>query len=520
MAAHNLWTRRSRTAFNTFGIIVSCSLLLLVMAGTRGARDGLINLFEQSEFATKLAILPGRMKTVENEPPKEKLQLESGIAPQREARLREKLEKEWERKNLPRTKIGDTELAKLRDTSPLISVLPTRALSCQLDLEGQKVAARIGCFSLADNQLIDRVIAGSPPKENESRNRIWIDEFRAYEMGFRTDEELETLVGKRVKLRFKIAAASLPPNLKRMASMFGLSSFQAAEIDQIADALRKLFAAVDDTDLNDLEKQIVRSAAEKMGLGPQPEDSETKTDAKNEPFIYRDFLIAGIVKPPEISTSSIFTVPRANQNSELLIDFRDHAEIHHVTNPNHTHFYCIATVKSPTDLEAAVDAVENQGFETRSAIGILQRADEELWKVRLIVAALALVIMLIASVGIMNTMIIAVMERTPEFGIMKAVGANDSDIRRLMLLEAALTGVLGVAISLILVRIVDGLASGFARQYIESRLKEDFEFSVFVYSLSDTLIVVAIAIAVCTLASLIPSNRAAKLDPVVAMRSR
>jgi putative ABC transport system permease protein len=191
-----------------------------------------------------------------------------------------------------------------------------------------------------------------------------------------------------------------------------------------------------------------------------------------------------------------------------------------MSNPNHTHFYCIATVKSPTDLEAAVDAVENQGFETRSAIGILQRADEELWKARLIVAALALVIMLIASVGIMNTMIIAVMERTPEFGIMKAVGANDSDIRRLMLLEAALTGVLGVAISLILVRIVDGLASGFARQYIESRLKEDFEFSVFVYSLSDTLIVVAIAIAVCTLASLIPSNRAAKLDPVVAMRSR
>ena len=39
MALQNLWARRSSTAFNIFGIVVSCSMLLLVFAGTRGARD-------------------------------------------------------------------------------------------------------------------------------------------------------------------------------------------------------------------------------------------------------------------------------------------------------------------------------------------------------------------------------------------------------------------------------------------------------------------------------------------------
>ena len=70
MAVQNLWTRKSRTAFNIFGIVISCAMLLLVFAGTRGAREGLLNLFSQSDFARQFAITAGRDKSALPKNPK------------------------------------------------------------------------------------------------------------------------------------------------------------------------------------------------------------------------------------------------------------------------------------------------------------------------------------------------------------------------------------------------------------------------------------------------------------------
>jgi len=207
-----------------------------------------------------------------------------------------------------------------------------------------------------------------------------------------------------------------------------------------------------------------------------------------------------------------------NQGLDLLIDWRDYHEIDSTIHPTRVYYYSVASVENSADLKEAVALFESKGLETRSALEILEKADSELGKVRLIVGAIALVILLIASVGIMNTMIIAVMERTPEFGIMKAIGAKDSDIRRLMLIEAALTGILGAIVSLGVARLIDTAITRFARQYIESRIRDSFDFDIFVYTISDAFIVTAIAIVICMLASLLPSRRAAKLDPVVAMK--
>jgi len=170
------------------------------------------------------------------------------------------------------------------------------------------------------------------------------------------------------------------------------------------------------------------------------------------------------------------------------------------------------------DLKIVIDAVQASGFETRSAIEIIDKADEQLGRVRLIVAVIAVVILLIACVGITNTVIIAVMERTSEFGIMKAIGATDADVRNLMLVEAFLTGLVGAIVSVGFAFLVDSVTSQYARQVIETRIDQSFDFRIFVYSTSDVLLIGLIAIGVSMLASVLPSRRAAKLDPVVAMK--
>lgn len=515
MAVQNLWTRKSRTAFNIFGIVISCAMLLLVFAGTRGAREGLLNLFSQSDFARQFAITAGRDKSALPKNPKASpIEPGAGISKDRRERIGEKLDKAWETRNLPLVRMTLEKLETLRETSKIASVMPQQSMRIQLSFEDQRLSANAACFSTETSGLEKRIIAGEPPQADSSRGKVWIDEYRAWRLGYKTDEQLNELIGKTVKLQASVAAPKLSPKMQRLARLFGVKG--APETQQIADTFRKLFDDVDQTSLNEIEIAAVQTVARRLGL-----DSALPTEepnAEKNQLAVREFEIAGIVKPPDQSATTLFQVTRANRGTDLLIDWRDYHAIEKATNSNRIYYYTLGAVSDASELKEAITEVEAAGFTTRSALEVLEKADIELGKVRLIVAAIALVILLIASVGIMNTMIIAVMERTPEFGIMKAVGAKDSDIRQLMLIESALTGVLGAAVSFGVARLLDSVISRFARRYIETRVRQDFDFDVFVYSIGDGLLVAVIAVVICTLASLLPSHRAAKLNPVEAMK--
>jgi putative ABC transport system permease protein len=518
MAVQNLWARKSRTAFNIFGIVVSCSMLLLVFAGTRGAREGLLNLFEQSDFAKQVAIRQGRKKPTKDARPEELTESFTGVSPDRKERISQQLTEAWELKNLPVTRIDLKQLELMRSSDFLVSVLPTQSLPTQLEIDGQKIAARVACFSPETSGLKERIISGHTPQTHSAKGKIWLNEFRAWQLGYKTDEELKSLIGKKVTLRIQSASASLSPQMKRLAGLFGVRGIN--EVEQVADTFRKLFADADQTSLTELEQQAIREVAVRLGLDSKSFADSVINESINDrpPFVFREFEIAGVVKPPEKSVRDLFQLARTNSGSDLLINWQDFHAIEKATRPNRIYYYCVGTVTNTEGLRSAITELETTGFETRSAIEILDKADIELGKVRLVIAAIALVILLIATVGIMNTMIISVMERTPEFGIMKAVGAQNADIRKLMLFEAAFTGLLGAAVSLVVARGIDLVVSQFAKRYIETRIRQGFDFSVFVYSIGDAIIVVTISVAICMLASLLPSSRAAKLDPVEAMR--
>lgn len=515
MALQNLWARKSRTLFNIFGIVVSCSMLLLVFAGTRGAHNGLMNLFSDSDFATKFAVRPGRNYNVTPKTPKKNLEsLGEGINKDRMERIREKIDKAWEIKNYPVTRVTLEKMSELRNLPGIESVLPNTSISVQMTIGDRAVPAKVVCFSVASSGLSSRISAGHAPQDHSARGKIWIDEYRAWQLGYKTDAQLESLVGQKAQLRIQVDSAKLSPGIKRFASAFGVSGIN--ETEQVANTFRKLFSDLDQTSLDDLEKEAVRAAAQRFGLDSEP--GKVAATENGDPFIFRDFEIAGIVKAPEKSKTSIFQMATPNRGKDLLMDWRDFHAIEKATRPKQVYYYSVGSVENSNDLREAVTLVEEQGMTTRSALEILDKANEELGKVRLAVGAIAGVILLIASVGIMNTVIIAVMERTPEFGIMKAIGATDSDIRWLMLIEAALTGILGALFSIVVAFLIDAAVSQYARRYIEQKLREDFDFQVFVYSFGDMFIVCAIAIGVCMLASLLPSRRAAKLDPVIAMK--
>jgi ABC-type lipoprotein release transport system permease subunit len=131
---------------------------------------------------------------------------------------------------------------------------------------------------------------------------------------------------------------------------------------------------------------------------------------------------------------------------------------------------------------------------------------------------LLVVLLIVITVGIMNTLWIAIRERTREIGTLRAIGMQRAIVARLFLLEAGLLGVFGVAVGVGLGALAISLLNA-ARIHVprsvqlflmRDTLRLDFELSV---------IVAAVALITCVtcLAALYPSLRAARLKPIDAM---
>jgi putative ABC transport system permease protein len=105
-------------------------------------------------------------------------------------------------------------------------------------------------------------------------------------------------------------------------------------------------------------------------------------------------------------------------------------------------------VKKLEDVEKVQDAIKEMGFGAWSFTNILRQMLDATKTIRTVLGAIGAVAFFIAAIGITNTMVMSIYERTREIGIMKVLGCVLGDIRGLFLLESAMIGVLGGALGI------------------------------------------------------------------------
>lgn len=169
------------------------------------------------------------------------------------------------------------------------------------------------------------------------------------------------------------------------------------------------------------------------------------------------------------------------------------------------------------DSEAVADvvtAVQEAGYSAFSLKQVIEQIDQGFGVFRGILAGIGGVALLVAAIGIANTMIMAVLERTREIGIMKAVGASPNDIRLLFLAEAGVVGILGGVIGLAL-----ALAGGRVIEEIIRQMNPRTSPSgIFLVDLPLALGALGLALAVSLLAGFLPSRRAMRMSALSALR--
>ncbi len=100
-------------------------------------------------------------------------------------------------------------------------------------------------------------------------------------------------------------------------------------------------------------------------------------------------------------------------------------------------------VKDIQDVQRIQQHIKDMGFECFSLSDILKSMQETALGIQALLGGIGAISLLVAALGITNTMIMSIYERTREIGVMKVLGANLNDIRKLFLLEAGMIGFLG-----------------------------------------------------------------------------
>ena len=225
----------------------------------------------------------------------------------------------------------------------------------------------------------------------------------------------------------------------------------------------------------------------------------------------KTFEVAGILKPGSSALlNGVVMMLESDMKDLLNIDNEIDLIVVRVENKDN-----LDKVANDIKNKLRKDRKEKLGeedFSVQTPVQSLAAINTILNIIKIIVVGIASISLIIGGVGIANTMYTSVLERTKEIGVMKAIGAKNSDIMRLFVIESGLFGLIGG---------ITGAIFGLSLSYLVSTIANSyFGQNIIAISLSWPLLIGAASFSffIGILAGLIPSYLASKMRPVEALR--
>jgi len=173
-------------------------------------------------------------------------------------------------------------------------------------------------------------------------------------------------------------------------------------------------------------------------------------------------------------------------------------------------------VENSRFLKEVSDKITAMGFLVSSLSETVEEANKVFTAIQVILGSFGVVALIVAAIGMANTMTVSLLERTNEIGIMKAIGASDRDVRWMFLVEsmaiALLGGLTGIGLNFLLTKILN-----FAFNILAKSLGGQ-EVVLFFTPFWFMILIIVFSLFVGIFSGFFPAKRAAQMDPLEALR--
>jgi ABC-type antimicrobial peptide transport system permease subunit len=181
-----------------------------------------------------------------------------------------------------------------------------------------------------------------------------------------------------------------------------------------------------------------------------------------------------------------------------------------------SYFTLVVQTDASSHVKATQEAIKKMGFSTYSILDASKGLNRFFMFLDLFLGIFGSLAIAVASLGIVNTLVMAILERRREIGIMKAIGASDADVQKLFFVEASSMGAFGGALGILLGWTIGRVINIGTNIYLQRNQIPPENF----WYVPMWLVALAMgfSIVVSLIAGIYPASRAAKLDPVQALR--
>jgi putative ABC transport system permease protein len=493
-----LWQQKSRTVLTTLGVVFGTFVLAASLSIGQGVQDTFDRETHKSDVLREIRIQP---QFGDSKGSASKAEVKGTMNEARRERLRDAIGAH--RRNVAAAApipLSRERLAELARLPHVEAVVPQTWQGGQAVLGQKSQSTAISAARLNDLTAGEHLVEGRF-FESPDEPSVVVSEYLLYRLGVVDDDAVKGVVGKKLTVEFRAHAG--PPGLSLDLSKSDgeePSRDEIAALDKVKQALPAVLAQLK---LSPGQLQTLQKA---LSGAPQ----------KAAPNLTREFTIVGVMRGRTTEEQQVWDP--LHVDGDLILPYGTATDL--FTSSGEMQVVNMATllVDRDSNVESVLAEIHNLNL---PAFAFLEGIKHERLMYLLIFAGMtcvAAVALLVAAMGIANTMLMSVLERMREIGIMKAVGASNGQLQLVFLVEGALIGLVGGGFGLTLAVLSSYPGDAWVRTMVNRDIKIELKEALFVFPAWLCLTVLAFAVVITTLAAVYPARRAAMVDPVTALR--
>jgi putative ABC transport system permease protein len=509
LAFSALYQQKARTTLTTLGVVIGSFVLLLSLSIGQGVRAVITDEWRRNDQLRRINVWAGR-QSLEQDIPPEEIEVKGEMSDARRERLRQALIRHGQGKPKQDTvkRLTPERLDELTALDHVIAVVPyIEWYGGRIHFQGKAQRGSVTCADPEDRLYRERLVSGAFFTADQRRG-VLVSEYLLYQFGVRDEADVSKVMGQSLRLEL----SSQPYRSNSLLWLLGGESgnLTPAEENMLGKIADQLPALVTRLDLNADEKDTLTTLLKRPRTRPGSGVPITLAE---------EFTIAGVLRAPtrEEMPGRFFGI---REDVDVLLPAATAAELFFRMPGNREFGVNAVTVRvdSEDHVKEVDQRIADMGLESYAPVQILERVRFNYLMFSLTASFVALLALLVASLGIANTLLMSVLDRTHEIGVMKAVGARERHIQLLFLMEGALVGLMGGALGLLSAWLVSYPLDKLAHRIAEKQEQAHLTQALFIFPWWLVLSVPVFVTLLTMLAAVYPARRAARVNPMKALR--